>query len=306
MTKLRYIGILTALCLVASSSGCGKLTIPKRQTAQPQPTRGYVEYTVTPYPDAKYGEDVFKDKTLLAPNMDYYYDMDGDGQEEKLSYTVETSSDNEGVPRLYVNDMEIPWIGAGSSGGYGSLYLLDLDSKDSRLELHFDWKGLSDTAVLYNFVHYDRGVVSTVGNLARQKIWEGRGEISRIWGMDEAKNGRIRLWLDTPVYSETIGCYFAAVEFELKDGNLSEVEAESYEIRATDPQYTYQTRTAFVTTTTPGGTKLAFPVETDELLSIDRIALVEDAIYARAVNQNGQTGWFLTGESLFMKTPQWG
>lgn len=306
MANLRYIGIPAALCLAVLASGCSGLTIPERQTPQPQPTREHVEYTVTPYPDAKYGEDTFKDKTLLAPGVDYFYDMDGDGEEEKIRYEVETTADQEGVPRLYVNDMEIPWIGAGSSGGYGSLYLLDLDAKDSFLELHFDWKGLSDTAVLYNFVHYDRGVVSTVGNLAGQKIWDGKGRINRIWGMDEAKNGRVRLWIDTPIDSETIGCYFAAVEYELKDGNLSEVAAESYEIRATDPQYSYQTRTSFVTTTTPGGTKLAFPVETDEMLAIDRIALVEDAVYARAVNQSGQTGWFLTGESLFMKTPQWG
>lgn len=301
---LRILTLCFTLFAAVSVGGCSK-QLPSRQTTQAVQEEE-TEYAVTPYPAVKANEDQQMEMSKLAPDVEHYYDLDFDGVDEKIYYTTEKMEDYEEIPHLFINDLEIPMMTRGTKCGYGDLYLLDIDSGDSRMELHFDWKGMSDTLTLYNFLHYDKGYVTTVGDLCSSTIWEGKGSLVRIWGMDAAKNGQVRLWVDTPLYSETFGCYFAGVTFELKDGRLTEVLENEYEIRATDPVYQYHAKTGFVTTVDPENPKLAFPVEPDQVIAIDRIALRADGIYARAVNLEGEYGWFLTGEDLFKTMPGWG
>lgn len=302
---LRVFLLLSVLGAAVSAGGCSR-QLPSRQTTE-EIVVEEVDYVVTPYPAAKANEDQQMGMTKLAPDVEHYYDLDFDGVEEKIYYTTEKTEDYEEIPHLFINDLEIPMMTRGSKCGYGDLYLMDIDTTDSRMELHFDWKGLSDIVTLYNFLHYDNGNVTNAGDLCSSPVWEGRGSLARVWGMDAVENGKVRLWVDTPLYSETFGCYFAGITFELKDGRLTEVLESDYEIRATDPVYQYRAITGFVTTVEPEDPKLAFLVEPDQFIAIDRISLAADgSVYARAVNTQGEYGWFLTGEELFKKIPGWG
>lgn len=301
---LCFFALVFTLSAAVFVGGCSK-QLPAEQSIEiTSPEEA--DYTVTPYPAAKVKEDQPMEMVRLAPDMEHYYDLDFDGVEEKIFYTTEKTEDYEEIPHLFINDLEIPMMTRGSKCGYGDLYLMDIDTTDSRLELHFDWKGLSDIVTLYNFLHYDNGNVTNAGDLCSSPIWEGRGNLARVWGMDAVEDGKVRIWVDTPLYSETFGCYFAGITFELKDGRLTEVLESDYEIRATDPVYQYCAKTGFVTTMEPDNPKLAFPVEPDQFLAIDRISLTADGIYARAVNTEGESGWFLTGEDLFYAMPGWG
>lgn len=246
----------------------------------------------------------------LEPGITYYYDMDFDGTNEKILFTISTSDPWKEKPKLFINDNECNYATEQGDGrGQGALYILDLDTIDNRLELHFRWTAESDTLSIYNFMQYSHGAMIDLGDLSYTEVLSGMGNLFRI--SDEADSqfpgdGTFLVLADTPYYSDTIGCYYLPIQFRLSAGSIVEEPSDTYSLTLTNPPFEYVAVSAFVTSSQPRLRDIAFYVEPGQSVTIDSLAFFGDIIYARATNTDGQQGWFITGQELFENVPAWG
>lgn len=246
---------------------------------------------------------------LLDPDTDYYYDLDSDGTEEQISYTIRSVDEWNQAPALFINGQE--QIYSSSSEIYGhssSLYLMDLDTTDGLLDLHLECFSDSDTLSLYNFLQYKNGTLINLGDLAGVSILHNLGDIFRLdaSSLSVPGNGTIQIYADTPLYSPSIGCYFCGITFQLQNGKLTEVPQDEYDIYVFDPQQTYKAKRDFTAALSPGAAEAAYSIATDQAVTIHKICFIGDVLYAQVTNESGQTGWILCNEEYFYETPAWG
>lgn len=245
---------------------------------------------------------------LLDPDTDYYYDLDSDGTEEQISYTIRSVDEWNQAPALFINGQEQIYSSNSEIYGYsGGLYLMDLDTSDGLLDLHLEWFSDSNTLSLFNFLQYKGGTLINLGDLAGTAILRNLGDIFRLDSSFSAPgNGTVLIHADTPIYTSSIGCYFCTITFQLQNDKLTEVPQDEYDIHVFDPQQTYKAKRDFTATLSPGAEEAAYSVATDQTVTIHKIALIGDALYAQVTNESGQTGWILCNEEYFYETPAWG
>lgn len=245
---------------------------------------------------------------LLDPDTDYYYDLDSDGTEEQISYTIRSVDEWNQAPALFINGQEQIYSSNSEIYGYsGGLYLMDLDTGDGLLDLHLEWFSDSNTLSLFNFLQYKGGTLINLGDLAGTAILRNLGDIFRLDSSFSAPgNGTVLVHADTPIYTPSIGCYFCTITFQLQNDKLTEVPQDEYDIHVFDPQQTYKAKRDFTATLSPGAEEAAYSVATDQTVTIHKIALIGDALYAQVTNESGQTGWILCNEEYFYETPAWG
>lgn len=245
---------------------------------------------------------------FLDPDTDYYYDLDSDGTKEQISYTIHSADEWSQTPVLFINGQEQIYSSNSEIYGYsGGLYLMDLDTSDGLLDLHLEWFSDSNTLSLFNFLQYKGGTLINLGDLAGTAILRNLGDIFRLDSSFSAPgNGTVLVHADTPIYTPSIGCYFCTITFQLQNDKLTEVPQDEYDIHVFDPQQTYKAKRDFTATLSPGAEEAAYSVATDQTVTIHKIALIGDALYAQVTNESGQTGWILCNEEYFYETPAWG
>ena len=246
------------------------------------------------------------DIITLEKNKDYEYDLNGDGIMEKLRFTaVENETDFTVAFRLYVNDKLC--MKKTNHGFDYTVQLMDLDQSDNNLNIYGYSRMESDCVGYSFFAKYDEVNQFTYQKFDPMKLaapfQSPRYSIEKVKG-----NGEFYLGMDTPVYSNAIGCYYCYAKFQLKKDEISFLPTKTYALKKFSKEYQYTAAKAFSVFQKAGSNTVAFHIKKGEKVTFDQLYLSKSGkVYFRLVKGSGATGWISSDwENLFEMTPAWG
>lgn len=250
----------------------------------------------------------------LEPDTSYYFDLDSDGVPEKIRFSL-TPENAEGSGQftlhLYLNEAEVftyPSLYEYS----GAVYITDADTDDSLLEIHCQWAGDSGCMAFYNFIRYEDGTVTNLGDLANRSVLYGEGSLYRSGKTVFHGDGTFSLDTDTPIYASAIGCYYCPLTFALTEGGISEIIQDEYSYRTLVPEgnspYAFYAAAEFDTFTSADRTEISYHVFPGDRITFEKLKFRDDgSVFALAVNSQGEKGWIYASDGvLFEETPAWG
>lgn len=242
-------------------------------------------------------------KTLEKDKV-YEYDLNGDGEKEKLKYTVvEDEAAYTVYLKLYINNKLC--MSRKDKGLAYTLQLCDLDKKDNYLDL-YGYGTMDSGGISYSFfARYDKNNQYKYVNFKPNKIIKNYDAYSLelLHG-----NGKFDMMVDTPVHSDAIGRYYCYVPFQLKNNVISAVSTQTYAFNKFSSQYKYKAAKVFSVYDKAGSNKVAYKVKTGEKVTINALCVTTSGkAYFRVVNSKGKTGWIKSDlKNIFVERPEWG
>jgi hypothetical protein len=121
-------------------------------------------------------------------------------------------------------------------------------------------------------------------------------------------NGKFTVTVDTPIYSNAIGCYYCNIPYELKDNKISMVTVKTYSFNKYSKEYLYKTQKGFDVYSKVGSKTVVFKVKKGEKVTFDKLYISKSGkAYFRIINSKGAKGWIKSDqEGLFSNMPAWG
>lgn len=244
--------------------------------------------------------------TNLKKDTAYKYDLNGDGKTEKIKYKVNINEEKFSASiKLYVNDKLI--MSRKTQGFYYSLNLCDIDKRDGYIDIYCFATMESgcindaffvryDGEKLINMVKFPPKSESKDFNTIRFSIEKTAGDCTFI------------ACVDTPVFSNTIGCYYCYVPYQLKNNKIARLSEKTYLLTDDSKKYQYKVKKGFSVYDKAGSKTIAFKVKKGEKVTFDQIYLTKsNKAYFRIVNHKGKKGWIKSDqEGLFYNLPMWG
>lgn len=249
--------------------------------------------------DSALGVTLYKDTV-------YQYDLNGDGKMEELHYQVTEDEENYKTElKLYINNKLC--LTKKDEGMSFRVQLFDLDTKDKYLDLFLCTTMESDCAKNGFFVRYNgKKLVDNVKfeidklakdfNTYRYSIRQGDGD------------GTFNAIIDTPVFSNAIGCYYCYVPFQLKGKEIKRLPATTYTLTKGSRDYKYKAAKSFSVYAKAGSKEVVYKVKKGDELTFDKLYVSKSGkAYFRARNGKGEWGWIQSDqENLFADYPMWG
>lgn len=251
------------------------------------------------------GQDEIK---TLKPDTVYEYDLNDDGTKDEIQYKVaatETDGDDKVKLELYINDKLCM-----TRENHGFCYyvkLCDLNKSDKHMDLYIYSTEESDCINNSFFVWYNGKKLS---DYIRFEPWRltkyfnsPRFSLSSLEG-----NGKFYAVLDTPIYSQAIGCYYCYAPYQMKGNAITAVSTTTYKLTKGSIKYRYKAKKTFPVYSKAGSKTIVFNVKKGEKVSFDKLYVSKSGkAYFRLINSKGKTGWIKSDqENLFIECPGWG
>lgn len=236
----------------------------------------------------------------------YEYDLNGDGKTEKIQYKLSGNEDEyKTALALYINDKLC--LSKEDDGFSFRVKILDLDKSDKYMDLFINTSMESDCIKNALFVRYDGEklfdyVDFDIDNLTKD-FNTYRYSIEKLYG-----DGKFTIVIDTPVYSNAIGCYYCYVSFQLKDSAISVIPTKMYTLTKDSSEYKYKSARSFPVYSKAGSKKVVYKVKKGDKVTFDKMYVAKSGkTYFRIKNRKGKSGWIISDqESLFVECPAWG
>jgi hypothetical protein len=232
----------------------------------------------------------------------YHYDLDGDGKTEKIQYKVTENDDAFiGSIKLYVNDKLL--LSKKEHGFYYKMQICDLDTNDSYLDLYITMIEESDCIKSSFFTRYHNGKLFNTANFkpsSKIKDFSAvRYDISKLTG-----NGKFYAMIDTPSFSDAIGCYCCYMPFQLKGHVITPVPQKTYQLVEGRSKYQYKVKKSFQAYEKADSKKAVYSVKKGDKVTFDLMYVTKSGnLYFRMINSKGKSGWINSKQKDF---PMWG
>lgn len=262
----------------------------------------------------------------IYPGETVYYDLDGDGNLEKIRYReMENEEAEDFVNGLAILvDGEEAWENTESWAEWCRLYLTDLDSTDQKTELIAEYCSANDIVVSVKFLQFENKKMTEIADLCNV---ESMGEDSFIryqggrtpegFGPEIPGDKTVTAWVDTPIWRNGFGSYYVKLGWKYDNGTLIEEKTAEYELRSLSDGQPWDYRLTVPITlyseaacTTP--IYEARPGEILHALAMQPAAGADAPLCIRVEVANDAdtaaiTGWIVVGdEQIFEEIPAWG
>ncbi len=265
------------------------------------------------------------DAMLLEPDQDYYFDLDGDGQAEKIRYSHGDDWDTDVV--LMVNDEEIY---RRQMSGFGALYTIaDLDAGEKGLNLLLG-EHIENYVITYTeFQTYADGQLTVVATSDNNQALACFGTVE-ITG----ETGDGTFFMLSNQHNEFIGSFYIEIPYMYNQGQVAAIPTDTFSLAIYSLEYSYE-----LTARIPlyedsfSGSPIIRTLETGDTINILQIIPLnhgycqegprEDdngdasdsrAVYLYVADNQGNEGWlfldksysYYEDRSLFREIPAWG
>lgn len=247
------------------------------------------------------------DKISLHAGNTYRYDLNGDGKKEKIVYqSIENEKDFTSTCKIYVND-KLCYHKTAKESFCFDMYLCDLDVSDSFLDIYIDARTYSDGVTYSKFARYDGSKITEYCQLSPESVSK-YFKIFRYGLGDIRGDGTFQVVVDSPIYSETIGCYNCFLEFKMVEDKLTPITTNFYYLNQDSKKYPYKAAKSFISYTKVGSKTTAFIVKKGDTITFDKLYVSKSGkLYVRIRNQKGKNGWMSGSlKDLFVEIPAWG
>jgi hypothetical protein len=242
----------------------------------------------------------------LEKDTAYEYDLNGDGTAEKILYKVTTNDDKYTVAiKLYINDKLC--MSRQDHGFNYTIQLFDLNQKDNYLDL-YGYATMESDCINYSFfAQYSKDNIYKYNTFKPKKLLGKlnsiRYSLSSIDG-----DGKFKLIIDTPIFSDAIGCYYCYVPFQLQNNKFSKVSTKTYTLTQYSQQYKYKAKKSFSVYDKAGSSKVVYNVKKGDKVTFDKFYISKSGkVYFRIINSQGKSGWIRSAQKdLFTVLPMWG
>lgn len=242
----------------------------------------------------------------LKKDTVYQYDLNGDGKAEKIQYKVIVDDENfTAALKLYINDKL--YLSRKNNGFTYTIKLCDIDKNDNYMDLYCYATMESDCIDDAFFIQYDGekliNMVKFPPKAEAKDFNTNRFSIEKI-----EDDGKLTICVDTPVFSDAIGCYYCYVPYQLKNNIITRLSAKAYSLNKYSKKYQYKVKKSFSVYDKVGSKTVVFKVNKGEIVTFDQLYLTKaNKAYFRIVNHSGKTGWIKSDqEGLFSILPMWG
>ena len=242
----------------------------------------------------------------LDKDTAYEYDLNGDGKAEKIQYTVTVNEDKDTVAlKLYINDKLC--LSRNKHGFNYAIKLCDIDKSDNYKDLYCFAMMESDCINDAFFVRYDGDKLVNMVKFppkSESKVIDTiRFSLEKTDG-----DGKFTFCVDTPVFSDAIGCYCCDIPYQLKNNKITRVPVTIFSLNKYSKKYQYKVKKGFSVYDKVGSKTVAFKVKKGEKVTFDQLYLKKSKMtYFRIVNHNGKKGWIKSVQKgLFSNVPMWG
>lgn len=259
----------------------------------------------------------------LQPNQTAWFDLDDDGQPEKILFRTDYDPESyrtEGVS-FEIDDREV-WSLQLGADGYNA-WVTDLDASDGKKELVIKGQEANDSFFMLKFLSYENGTLKELGDLAEASVLNDTGHLFRITPWEEGYgdyikipgDGTLSIWADTPVYVNGLGCYYVKLSFRFGDNGFTQIPQDEYEMKVPWMYgkpfvYTAQAALPFFASPEdqPSGEPSFILDPGDQMYSIALAPCTKELIFVKMQRTDGsETGWMLFSETqLFTELPGWG
>ncbi len=243
----------------------------------------------------------------LEADKTYYYDLNGDGKEDKIYYksTYQGKTDTSTL-ELFINDQLCLTRKDNFDNGH-ILQICDLDSKDNYLDFYLYVIEPSDGVGNPTFFQYD-------GKSILNQINFKPNELSKHlsfyrFSIDTVKGDKtFTILADTPIYSASIGCYLCYITYKLENNKITMVASKTYSFSEYSTEYKYKSKKSFSAYKTAGSKVIQFKVKKGDVVTFDKLHVTNSGTaYVRIVNKKGKKAWINANqEELFYELPLWG
>jgi len=251
-------------------------------------------------------QDTLKDVIMLVPETTFLVDLNGDGKKDKVLFKSTTDEDAFTADfKLYINGKLCLHKAQDNSFGF-NVQLCNLDTSDNSLDLYIEARQDSDGVAYSSFATYDgKAVVENEFNpdMVSKYFSTFRYSLGEVKG-----DKTIQFIADTPIYTETIGCYYCNLEFQINDNNITAVPTSSFEFGQYTKDYKYKTSKSFKVYDKAGSNTSVFTVSKGSTVTFDKLYITKSGkAYVRVINSKGKKGWINAGlNNLFKNRPFWG
>ncbi|MBP1754303.1 MAG: hypothetical protein H6Q59_701 [Firmicutes bacterium] len=255
---------------------------------------------------AAQSENELEGITTLEKDKVYEYDLNNDGKSEKIQYKIILNDEKFTVTlKLYINDKLC--MSRKDHGFSYTLQLVDLDKNDNYLDLYGYGTMESDCISYSFFARYDENNQYHAIKFSPKELTNNFNTTRYSLGALDG-DGKFDLIIDTPIFSEAIGCYICYVPFQLKDNVISCVPAKTYAFNKSSKEYQYKAAKSFSVYATVGSKKVVYTVKKGDMVTFNSLYVTKSGkAYFRIVNNKGKTGWIKAAqENIFVEYPAWG
>lgn len=245
------------------------------------------------------------DLYYMEPDKEYIFDLDGDGEAERICYetmTDETEAEirgTKGVLKIYQNN-KLLYTMIGNGGTYdwavsrctmptGKTYLLAYTRSDN------DW---TDQAFLLS--QKDEDSLTVEGELCDLTRENEESEKSFLSGwarlnwkpVEAVSEDRITLvWCET---LNVTGIVYIPIEYRITDEGIKVMEPPYL----LDREKNWTAHRGFNTIKEPGSKETAFRVKAEDVVKLTEITAVDGSFYLKCENEAGETGWLRDSEEI--------
>lgn len=235
----------------------------------------------------------------------YQYDLNQDGTTEDIKYEyTENEVDYKTTVKLYINSkLSMEKV---SDGWAYDLQICDLDTSDRYLDLYLYSRGASDVVNSAYFIRYNGENLSEITSMEENRP---KGFEYFRYGLDKINgDGTFTVWVDTPIFSEAIGCYICSVSYQLKDNQISLLPTKTYALNETSKEYKYKAQKNFTVYKKAGSKSVSFKVKKGSKVTFEAFYVSKSGkAYMKVKNSQGKTGWINAAlKDLFYERPLWG
>lgn len=236
----------------------------------------------------------------------YYYDLNGDGNKEKIQYKYTTNDDEYTVRiKLYINDKL--YMNRQDHGFAYTIRLCDLNKKDNYLDL-YGYATMESDCIGYSFfAQYSKDNVYHYKTFTPNKL-SGKFDTARYSLASIDGDGKFKLIIDTPIFSDAIGCYYCYVPYQLKNNKFSKISSKTYTLSQYSKKYKYKAKKVFSAYEKAGSNKVVYNVKKGNKVTFEKMYVSKSGkVYFRMINSQGKKGWIKsTQKDLFSVLPMWG
>lgn len=241
----------------------------------------------------------------LEKDKKYKFDLNCDGKVEEIYFQVTANDEDwEATFKLFING-KLHLTKKERGFGY-YVQLCDIDTKDNYLDLFVINQMESDCSDYAAFMRYDGNKINEITglkeNIANKNLSLFRYSLGTVKG-----DGTFTLLVDSPIFSETIGCYNCFLPYQIKNNKITSVKQKTFALHKYSREYKYKAKKSFQAYKSAGSKSVAFTVKKGTQVTFDRIYVTPAGkLYVRAVS-SGKSGW-ISGDikDLFIERPLWG
>lgn len=233
--------------------------------------------------------------TQLNNQETYYYDLNGDGESDRIYCSVTRSASGYATYRIYINGEMIGYKDNIDEGA--DIYIADFDTKDKYKEIGVAEGIMEHGYDCTTFYRYKKGKLKKYFRVKEAKmLW--RYSIAE----EQPGNGRVVLLSDTPVKANNLGQYYVKVTYKVSNGKLKKVAGNTYTVRTDHLPYKLTKRIKIRKSRTNGKTK--YTLKKGTTFYLKKVYVSKNKIkYIYIKTSTGKKGWVKLpkGEFLEMK-----